>query len=185
MFAYIVNLVNSFKTGLSQRVGYKDLLKGGAENSPLGPVPVFNNLPAPTVVPAGIFSRLSKLIMTIKGNPNYSDDVGGNLGIIGAEQDRELSDLKPELKIKMEAGYPKIIWKKGKADSLDIYVNRSDGKGFVYLANDASPDFNDKTNLNGTDKTAEWIYKAIYRVKDDQVGSFSDEASIVMKKEIA
>ncbi|HMQ70685.1 MAG TPA: hypothetical protein PKA90_16990 [Ignavibacteria bacterium] len=184
MFSYIVNLVNSFKTGLAERVGYKDLLKNGAENSPLGPAPVYNNTPAPTVVPAGIFVRISKLIMTIKGNPNYTEAIGNNLGIIGSEENIEFSELKPVINIKMEAGYPKLIWKKGKADSIDIYVDRSDGKGFVYLANDSSPDFVDKASLNGNEKTAAWVYKAIYRVKDEQVGLFSDDVSVTVKKEI-
>lgn len=184
MYSYIVNIVNSFKAGLAERVGYKDLLKNGAENSPLGPVPVYSNAPAPTVVAAGIFVRISKMIMTIKGNPNYTESIGGNLGIIGSEESRELSEMKPNITIRMEAGYPKLVWKKGKADSLDIYVNRSDGKGYIYLANDSSPDFVDKTLLNGIEKTAEWIYKAIYRSKDDQVGSFSDEVSVIVKKEI-
>jgi hypothetical protein len=184
MFSYIVNLVNAFRSGLSERVGYKDILINRTDGSPLTPVPVFNNTPAPTVVPAGIFKRIGKLVQNIKSKQRYNDSIGGNLGIIGAERDRETLDMKPILKVKTEAGNPVIVWKKGKADSLDIYVDRSDNKGFVYLANDAVPDFTDKTELNGTDKVMEWKYKAIYRVKDEQVGSFSDEVSVMVKKEV-
>lgn len=184
MFSYIVNLVNGFRNGLSERVGYKDILKNGADGAPLSPVPVFNNNPAPTVVPAGIFRRVAKLVQNIKSNPNYNDSIGGNLGIIGSERDSEILDLKPAIKIKLDAGKPTIIWKKGKADSLDIYVDRGDNKGFGYLANDSSPDFTDTTILNDTDKIVEWKYKAIYRIKDEQVGSFSDEVSVMVKKEI-
>lgn len=184
MFTYMVNVTNSFKAGLSEIVGYKDILKNGNENMPLNPVPVFNNTPPPTLVPAGIFRRVSKLIMTIKGNPNYNESIGEDLGIIGTEQSRDTMEMKPVLKIRTEAGKPRIIWKKGDADSLDIYVDRGDNKGFVYLANDFSPDYTDNTPLSGESRTAEWRYKAIYRLKDEQVGSFSDEVSVTVKKEI-
>lgn len=184
MFSYIVNLVNGFRNGLSERVGYKDILKNGADGAPLSTVPVFNNTPAPAIVPAGIFKRIGKLVQNIKSNPNYNDSIGGNLGIIGAGQDREVLDMKPVLKVRLDAGKPTIIWKKGKADSLDIYVDRGENKGFAYLANDSSPDFTDTSALNGTDKIVEWKYKAIYRIKDEQVGSFSDEVSVMVKKEI-
>lgn len=184
MFSYIVNLVNAFKAGQSERVGYKDILKNGAENTPLSPVPVFNNPTAPTVVPAGIFIRIGRLVRFIKSNPSYNESIGSNLGVIGAEADESTMEMKPILKINLDAGKPVIAWKKGKADSIDIYVDRGDGKGFIYLANDSAPDFTDKSDITSNEKIAEWKYKAIYRIKDEQVGSFSDDTAIMVKKEL-
>ena len=183
MFAYAVNLVNSFKTGLSQRVGFKDILKNGPEGTPLE-IPTFQQPDPPAPVPSGIFVRIRRLVNNIKSNDNYNEAIGNDLGIIGAEQDEATLEMKPALKIKIEAGKPIIIWKKGKADSLDIYVDRGDGKSFVYLANDSSPDFIDNTPLPDNVNMAEWKYKAIYRINDDQVGEFSDPVSTVVKREV-
>lgn len=185
MFNYMVNLVNSFKTGLSERVGYKDIIKGGPESTSVGPVPVFNHTPPPTVVPAGIFIRVRRLVQNIKSNSNYNESIGGDLGIIGAETDESTLDMKPVLKIKMNAGKPEIIWKKGNADSIDIYVDRGDGKSFIYLANDSTPNYTDNTLLSDGMNMNEWKYKAIYRIKDEQVGQFSDVISVMVKREVA
>ena len=89
------------------------------------------------------------------------------------------------LKIRIVAGKPEIIWKKGNADSIDLYVDRNDGKSFVYLANDANPNYTDNTQLSDGSNMSEWKYKGIYRIKDEQVGDFSDVISIVVKKEVA
>lgn len=143
MFSYMINLVNSFKAGLGERVGYKDIIKNGPEGTAIGSVPVFNNTAPPTVVPAGIFIRLRRLIRNIKSNNNYNESIGSDLGVIGAETDEITLEMKPVLKIKMVAGKPEIIWKKGNADSIDLYVDRGDGKSFVYLANDSNPNYTD------------------------------------------
>jgi hypothetical protein len=185
MFSYMINLVNSFKNGMSERVGYKDIIKNAPEGTSIGPVPVFNNTPPPTVVPAGIFIRVRRLVQNIKSNNNYNESIGGDLGIIGAETDEATLDMKPTLKIKMTAGKPEIIWKKGTADSLDIYVDRGDGKSFIYLANDSAPNYTDNATLPDGMNMNEWKYKAIYRIKDEQVGQFSDVISVMVKKEIA
>lgn len=185
MFSYMINLVNSFKTGLSERVGYKDIIKNAPEGTALGPLPVFNHTPPPAVVPAGIFIRVRRLVQNIKSNTNYNESIGNDLGIIGAETDDAIMEMKPVLKIKMTAGKPEIVWKKGNADSIDIYVDRGDGKSFVYLANDSNPNFTDLTPLSEGISMAEWKYKAIYRIKDEQVGQYSDVASAIVKKEVA
>ena len=184
MFSYMINLVNSFKAGLSERVSYKDIIKNAPEGTAVGPVPVFNHIAPPTVVPAGIFIRVRRLVKNIKSNPNYNDSIGNDLGIIGAETDEAILEMKPVLKVKLSAGKPEIIWKKGNADSIDLYVDRGDGKSYVYLANDSAPNYTDTAILSNGAKVSEWKYKGIYRIKDEQVGQFSDEISVVVKKEV-
>ena len=185
MYSYMINLVNSFKAGLAERVGYKDIIKNAPEGTVIGPVPVFNHTAPPSVVPAGIFIRMRRLVKNIKSNNNYNESIGGDLGIIGSEFDDATLEMKPILKIKMNAGKPEIIWKKGNADSLDIYVDRGDGKSFVYLANDSAPNYTDNSVIPEGVNLSEWKYKAIYRIKDEQVGQFSDVISVMVKKEVA
>ena len=185
MFNYMVNLVNAFKNGQGERVGYKDILKFGPEGTVLGPVPVFNNVPPPANVQSGIFIRIRRLVQNIKSNNSYNESIGSDLGIIGSETDEVIMEMKPVLKVRMAAGKPEIVWKKGKADSIDIYVDRGDGKSFVYLANDSNPNFRDNSEIPAGAEISEWKYKAIYRIRDEQVGQFSDVASAVVKKEVA
>ncbi|WP_028978597.1 hypothetical protein [Sporocytophaga myxococcoides] len=47
----------------------------------------------------------------------------------------------------LDAHRPIIKWKKGPADSIDIYVDRKDGKGFVFLVNDSTRDYVDNHPL--------------------------------------
>lgn len=185
MFTYIVNLVNSFRTGLSQRVSYKILLKKGPEGTPAGGVPVFNIYEPPAVVEAGILVRVRRLVQNIKSNDNYNESIGNDLGIIGPAQEEIIHDLKPVLRIKSVAGKPVLTWKKGVSDSLEIYVDRGDGKSFVYLGNSSKPRFADTSGLDPSAGTAEWKYKAIFRIKDEHVGQYSDVISTTVKKEIA
>ena len=184
MMSYMVNEVNRFKNGLAERVGYKDILISGNGSEPQAPAPVYQNIAPPTVVPFGIMTRISRLVKHLKSSENYNDAIGNDLGIIGSETEERMADLKPNIKVSIQAGKPVVQWKKGNADSLDIYVDRGDGKGFVYLANDMSPNFTDENPMPSDKKIAEWKYRAIYRVLDEQVGAFSDEVSIIVKKEV-
>jgi len=184
MYNYMINLVNFFKAGLSERVGYKDIIKKGPEGSAIGPVPIFNQAPPPDTVPSGVFIRVRRLVQNIKSNNNYNDSIGGDLAIIGAEQEERNTEMKPSLKIKMSAGKPEILWKKGKADSIDLYVDRGDGNSFVYLVNDTNPNYTDNSVLPNGSEVKEWKYKGIYRIKDEQVGHFSDEISVLVKRNV-
>jgi len=90
--------------------------------------------------------------------------------------------MKPVLKTRLELGHPVILWTKGHADSLDIYVNRNDGAGEVYLANDTQPDYTDTTPLPTGGASASWDYRAAYKIGDDQVGHFSDVVKVAVRK---
>ena len=184
MLGFMVNEVNRFKNGLAERVGYKDILMNGNNGETPAPVPVYQNLAPPTVVPFGLLTRLRRIVNHIKSSQNYNDSIGQDLGVIGSEADERTAELKPVLKVTLSAGKPVVEWKKGKADSIDIYVDRGDGRGYSYLANDMSPHYTDTFMLAPEQKMAEWKYRAIYRIKDEQVGSFSDEVSVAVKREV-
>jgi hypothetical protein len=184
MISYIVNEVNRFKNGLGERVGYKDMLVYGNGSEPPAPAPVYQNTSPPAVVPFGVIARVSRMVRHIKSSENYNDAIGNDLGVIGSESDENTADMKPLLNVRLHAGKPVIEWKKGQADSIDIYVNRGDGRGYIYLANDMSPHYTDEFALPPDTKMGEWKYKGIYRIRDEQVGTFSDEVSVIVKKEV-
>jgi hypothetical protein len=63
-------------------------------------------------------------------------------------------------------------------DSLELLVDRGDGKGFVPLAVTTNTDYADMSPLPAPGVSAVWKYKAIYRYNDQQVGQWSDVATI-------
>jgi hypothetical protein len=63
------------------------------------------------------------------------------------------------------------------ADGPEIQVDRGTGV-FAYLATDTMPDYLDTAALPAAVASAVWKYKAIYRFNDEQVGQWSDVASI-------
>jgi hypothetical protein len=60
--------------------------------------------------------------------------------------------------------------------SCQIMVDRGDGKGFVLLCVDTTPNYID-TQAFPANKTV-WSYKAIYRGDDAQVGRWSQTVSV-------
>src|SRR5690606_37030787 len=126
-----VDMVEMYKNESQKRVTVKQILANGEIGTPL---PVFPATPAveapPALVGAGIFKRTAKLVQRIKNSSSYNDSIGQDLGIIASEETMNAFALKPELKVLLDAGRPLIKWKKGKASSLDIYVDRKDGHGF-------------------------------------------------------
>jgi hypothetical protein len=87
------------------------------------------------------------------------------------------SSLKPVLQIILQAGHPVLSWRKQGMDSLELWVDRGDGKGFVFLAIDTVPGYTDTAALPAPGAGAVWKYKGIYRESDAQVGQWSDVAT--------
>lgn len=143
----------------------------------MGPLPAAPTLgTAPALVAPGIFPRVSSLCARIKKHPGYTDAIGQDLDIIGAEQSFDPNTLKPAIKLELRAGRPWVLWTKGHATALEIWVDRGTGT-FAQLAMDTEPDYADTAALPAPGQSALWKYKAIYRIGDEQVGQWSDVVS--------
>jgi hypothetical protein len=130
------------------------------------------------VVPPDIFGRASTLAVRIKNSPSYTEAIGQDLGIIGAEVIVDLNSLKPVLTLSLTAGHPHIGWSKQGMDSLELLADRGDGKGFVPVTFTTNTDYADNSPLPAAGVSAVWKYKAVYRLNDAQVGQWSDVATI-------
>jgi hypothetical protein len=84
------------------------------------------------------------------------------------------------LSLQNKAGHPVIGWTKGKASALEIWVDRGDGNHFVLLTVSTSPNTTDNTPLPAPGTSALWKYKAIYRIRDEPVGQWSDVVSVTV-----
>ena len=128
MFEYIVITMHpAYKTKVQDITAFKNIMRDGPLGTPTPPIPVAPTLPvAPTVVDSGIFPRVAKFVQRLKSHPNYTENIGEDLGIEGAEMSFNPLELKPELKGDLDANRPKIIWKKGLfVDSIDLSLTGS------------------------------------------------------------
>ena len=185
MFSYMVSMQETTKTFKQDVTAYKNFLRDGEDGPPQSePVPVFPTLPVPpTTVNKGIFSRNSRAVANIKSENAYTTAMGEALGIVGDEHVVNVHQLKPVLKSRLEDGHPIIIWTKGVADSVDIYVDRKDSAGFVFLATDSHPDYKDTFPLPQGVESVIWEYKAIYNIGDEHVGHLSDPIEVTVSNQ--
>jgi hypothetical protein len=74
--------------------------------------------------------------------------------------------LKPILSSYLQAGHPVIVWNKGKASALKIWVNRTNDNNFALLSVNTKTNVTDSTPLPTEGSRALWKYKTIYHLAD-------------------
>jgi len=149
-------------------------------------LPVFSVPPVPTgtaPVSLGALTRIFTLVKQIKEGGKLTDDIATDLGITGSVvTPPDLNPIQPVLTAVVGGGHVAIGWGwqglSAWLDACEILVDRNDGKGFVPLVVDTTPNYND-TQPFPTAK-AIWTYKAIYRVGDGQVGQWSQPVSVTV-----
>ena len=177
MFNYVMNLIATFTSEKEERVEYKNMLRSGNIGSSMGTFPTMPAIAAPpAAVPAGIFPRIAQTVQRIKNHPDYTDALGHDLGIIGAEQTIDTSTMKPVLKLVFKGGDWEVQWKKENADAVRIESD-NDGTGFKFLAIDTVPDYTDTTPITAAGARK---YRAMYIINDELVGQWSDVVSITV-----
>ncbi|GHN00325.1 hypothetical protein WSM22_18140 [Cytophagales bacterium WSM2-2] len=176
VFSYLVALVEIFTTSKERMIDYKNLMRNGPIGTMSGPAPIAPVLPgAPGALVAGIIPRIAQMVQRIKNSPNYTEAIGKDLGIIGAEIAENSLIMKPVLKLVIKGGEVEIQWVKGDADAVRIEADYGDGMKF--LAIDTVPHYQDTTPITGP---AIRKYRATYMVNDEIVGLYSDIASITV-----
>jgi hypothetical protein len=174
-FGFVCDAHNQHTQTTRDWTAYKTALRSGGS---LGAMPTTPALGVPPpAVPPDIFGRASALASRIKKHPAYTDAIGQDLGIIGAEQTVDPTTMKPILVLSLQAGHPNVGWTKSGMDSLEIWVDRGTGT-FAFLTIVTSTNYLDNAALPAAGASAVWRYKAIYRLNDEQVGSWSDVATI-------
>jgi hypothetical protein len=178
-FAYTLAVQQVCTNCSEQWTAWKDLMRDGGDP---GTAPATAVFPAsvPPVAP-GIERRFRDLVRQIKAHANYTPAIGEALGIEGPMQTGpDFATFKPVLNLRLTGGQPMVGWGwQGQGaflDMIEIHVNR--GSGYQLLAMDTTPDYLD--TFAAPAGGAKWTYKAIYRVGDQRVGQWSDEASITV-----
>jgi hypothetical protein len=149
-------------------------------------LPVFTPPALPTGVVAvnpGALNRIFALVQQLKDNSACTDAIATNLGILGSTQTApDLTAVQPAIAASVSGGVVNVKWGWGGnsayLDSCEIQVDRGDGKGFVLLTIDTTPNYTDTQPFPAA--LAKWTYKAIYRVNDAQVGVWSAPVSVTV-----
>jgi hypothetical protein len=157
---------------------FKNQLRDGGGGSADWPFNPALPQPMPPGVSPGIIKRLSALAAQIKTNSNYTEAIGMDCWLIGSKQIIDPSTWKPVLSIQLQAGHPIILWTKGKAAALEIWVERGVDSPFTRLTINTEPNTTDTWPLPAPGTSAMWKYKAIYLLHDEQVGQWSDVLSV-------
>src|ERR1043165_9818842 len=179
LYAYVLQEENVYETYFHNWVQYKLLLRYGHGTDVLGaiPAPPALPLPLPTVTTANMQKRFADLIQKCVQSSNFTNAIGEDLGIIAPATPFDPSTGKPVIKIVAgSAGHPRIIWKKGKFQGVNVYKNT--GTGYIKLDFDDRPDYIDKSDLPALGTSAVWKYKLIYVFNSEEVGEFSDEVVV-------
>ena len=176
-FRDAIACTNAIQANARHWTAFKNFQRDGGVS--VNPRPHVPDLPAPAQdVAPGIVPRLTALVSRLKTARNYNEAIGRDLQIIGAEQTVDTGDWKPALDLGIKAGHPVIKWPKGDADAIEIWADRGDDKGFILATTTTAPGFTDTAAKPSTG--AVWKYKAIYRLRDAQVGQWSDVVSIAV-----
>jgi hypothetical protein len=136
-----------------------------------------------TPVNPGALYRVFALVQDIKNSGKCSDANATALGIVGtAQAGPDYTTLQPVIAVSVVNGQVFVKWSWGGygafLSSCEIWVDRGDGKGFVFLTIDTTPGYTDTQPLPAA--LTKWTYKAIYRVDEQQAGLWSQPVSLTV-----
>jgi hypothetical protein len=182
-FQFVVQQLDAYKQLTLGMTSFKNTLKTNKQQQATGNLPTLA-APAtiPTSVAAGIFTRVGTYALRIKRSAAYTPAIGQDLGIVVPNVVFDPSTFQPDLEVKLEAGRPHLKWTKSSSDSIQLYVDRNLGDGFVPLAHTVKTEYLDVAQVPTGSFTAQWSYKAKYKIGDDEVGMFSPVITIVVFK---
>ncbi|MBI3414311.1 MAG: hypothetical protein HY043_03160 [Verrucomicrobia bacterium] len=180
-FDYCLQCLALMSNGGQQWTAWKNLERDGG-TPPASGAPVAPTFPpaVPAVAP-GIEVRFRALVQLIKANDNYNAAIGQALGIEGPDHTGpDLTTIQPVIGATISGGHVLVKWGWGGnsayLDMCELQVDRGDGNGYVLLAYDTTPNYNDTQPFPAA--PVKWTYRGIYRVGDSRVGQWSLPVSV-------
>ena len=182
-FRALVNLqktVQQFGTALTN---WKNYERDGGPVALLTPALPVQPPGFPVAVAPGIIARYRFFANYIKAQPTYAQAIGLALGIEGGHSSApDLTTVQPVITAKITGGQTFIGWTfsglREFVDMIEIFVDRHDTKGRVFLTRDTTPGYTDTTPFPATPTV--WTYDATWIVGDARVGLTSNPVSITV-----
>jgi hypothetical protein len=185
MLQYILGLIDTIRSYSQDVTKYKNLLIVAPLGTVIGdPPPLPTLLPTPATTAAGIFTIISGIVKRIKGSGNYTEAIGEDLRVIGADIFDDNSTKKPALKLTLDVENPKVKYKKNRTQGINLYRDLGNGDGFKLLIRVNKAEFVDSVPFPVGVNSLVVKYKGVYVVDDMEVGIPSDEATITVKKSV-
>lgn len=161
---------------------FKRTLRDGPNNASVIPPlpPIFPTAPA-GILYANIFGFIGPFITRIKKHKNYTEAIGKALNIIAPQSSVvDITTLQPILSIDFQGGHPVLHWKSNNTDSLEIEADHGTGI-FTLLTIQHATTFQDNTPLPDPGTAVVWRFRAIHRIRDQQVGHWSQILEVSVK----
>ena len=181
---FILGIQTQMQSAAVTFTSYKDLLltgKGGGVLGALPLLPVYPTTPAPPPIALADLETLFRdIIQQCVKSGNLTEDMAKALGIFEEAAVVVLEVVTPVLSLKyMSAGHPNIHTKIGDYDAFEVW--KDSGTGFIFLNVSTTTDYLDTSPLPAAGVDAVWNYRIIYRLKNVQVGNWSNVLMVAVK----
>ena len=115
----------------------------------------------------------------IKARTDYTEGLGAQLGIVGPEHLNDLTTSHPDLTgIDQTAGRVILYFTKVNSDGVNIYSQRENDTDWVLLIRATTSPYSDNRPLLNIGKPELRRYTAVYMLKDQEIGQYSDDLVI-------
>ena len=181
-FDYSLKVEQAAQRYTDGNYGFKRVLRDGPKSAAINPPAPLVVITPPTSLPyADIVGFLGSLIVRIKKQKNYTETIGKSLHIIPAQTPSpDPALLQPELTFDYNGGHPVLYWYHNGTDALVIEADYGTG-AFGLVTIQMSTSFEDSSPLPLSGTVALWKYRAIYRIRDAQVGQWSKVLEVSVK----
>ena len=162
---------------------FKETVFHGNGAQDLGNMPVLNPLPVklPGIPMKNMQGALLNIAKSCKGNSNFNDTIGLDLGILKEVSPAKPEDGTPNLTVKLASGgHPILHATKGEYQGYQVWRDSNDGKGFILANVSLYADYLDLFTIPVAITGTVWNYKAIYIAKGEVVGKWSPIVSILV-----
>ena len=122
---------------------------------------------------------IRNVVRRIKAHSDYNQGLGAQLGIVGPSHRQDLSTAKPILKgTDLTGGQVRLSFTKYQSDGINIYSKRDGDVDWLLLARVTISPYLDTRPLLQIGKPELRDYTAVYMLKDQEIGHYSDNLTI-------
>ena len=144
MLAFVVEAAEAIRNQSLAYTSYKNTLRDGPIGTVMPGMPPAPSLSPPDLVTPGIVPRLRALVQRIKAQPQYTETIGNNLGIIAAAAPPSATPSKPTATAAAEPGSAvRIDWVKAGFDGVLVEGQRASEALWTALGTDLQSPYND------------------------------------------
>ncbi len=181
MLSFIVDEQVKVKVFGMTLTSYKTLVRNGDKSVKLTAIPTFAAYPAilPVLGNQGVESLFREITQDCVKSGKLTESIGIELGLIELPVTIDLTLGTPNLTSKSSnASHPRLHSNLGNYDEYEVW--KDSGLGFVRHDVSTTADYTDNTTLPAAEVHEVWLYKAIYRYKNAQIGNWSVTVSVAV-----